>query len=278
MSSLITAADLLQNLNQATLLIVDTRFSLADSEYGQQAYAQTHIPGAVYLDLNRDLSALPAVHGGRHPWPDAENLVERLKAVGLCNHSQVVVYDDASNLYAGRLWGLLRWLGHEHVQVLDGGWQAWLATGFAVSSEQPVPTPGVFVPQLQPHFLVDQTELHTRSSAAVLLDARSADRYRGENETRDPRAGHIPGALSRPFADNLEGLFYKSPAQLRSEFLALGLKPEQEIIVYCGSGVSANHTLIALAEAGFSGGRLYGGSWSDWVSYPENPVAIGPQA
>ncbi len=277
MSYLIAAEDVYPQLQSGDWLIADLRFALADPDYGEKSYLQSHLPGAVYLDLNRDLSGPLAEHGGRHPWPDLEVLVATLRRAGLSNQSRVLIYDDAANMYAGRLWALLRWLGHEQVQLLDGGWQAWLAAGWPVTAELPEIQPGGFEPELSSSFLASVDELRSPARDVVLLDARSAERYRGESEPLDARAGHIPGALNRPFAENLQGSLFKSPDLLRSEMLALGLMPDQEIIVYCGSGVTANHTLIALAEAGFKRGRLYPGSWSDWVSYPDHPVATGPQ-
>jgi len=277
MSYLISAEAVYPQLQTGDWLIVDTRFALTDPRYGEKAYLESHLPGAVYLDLNRDLSGPLAAHGGRHPWPEQTALLATLRRVGLSNQSRVLIYDDAANMYAGRLWALLRWLGHEPVQLLDGGWQAWLSAGLPVSTVLPDLPLGDFEPELRPQFLASVDEMRAPARDVVLLDARSAERYRGETEPLDARAGHIPGALNRPFAENLVGQLFKSPEDLRAEMLALGLRPEQEIIVYCGSGVTANHTLIALAEAGFKRGRLYPGSWSDWVSYPDNPVATGPQ-
>ncbi len=277
MSFLIAAEDVYPQLQSGDWLIADLRFALADPDYGEKSYLQNHLPGAVYLDLNRDLSGPLAAHGGRHPWPDLQALLTTLRRAGLSNQSRVLIYDDAANMYAGRLWALLRWLGHEQVQLLDGGWQAWLSAGLPVTTALPEIQPGDFEPELRPQFLASVDELRSPARDVVLLDARSAERYRGESEPLDARAGHIPGALNRPFAENLQGQLFKSPDLLRSEMQALGLMPDQEIIVYCGSGVTANHTLIALAEAGFKRGRLYPGSWSDWVSYPDNPVATGPQ-
>ncbi|PIQ27687.1 sulfurtransferase [bacterium (Candidatus Blackallbacteria) CG17_big_fil_post_rev_8_21_14_2_50_48_46] len=278
MSYLIQPATLLEILNSPEILIFDTRFALADPDQGQRAYATSHLPGALYLDLEKDLSSPVSEHGGRHPLPDQSALLETLLAKGLNQDSRVVIYDDAQNMVSGRLWWLLRWLGHEQVQVLDGGWQAWQALGYPVTTQVPEKKPGHFRPSSQPQLLASIEEVKTRSAQTLLVDARSSERYRGEQEPLDPRAGHIPGALNRPFADNLQAGNYKSTETLRQEFEALGLQPEQEIIVYCGSGVSANHTLIALEEAGYHKGRLYVGSWSDWCSYPENPVQTGPQA
>ncbi|MGE3725521.1 MAG: sulfurtransferase [Candidatus Sericytochromatia bacterium] len=277
MSYLIAVEQLYPQLQAGDWLIVDTRFALGDLAYGEKAYAQSHLPGAVYLDLNRDLSGPLAEHGGRHPWPELPVLLATLRGVGLSNQSRVLIYDDAANMYAGRLWALLRWLGHEQIFLLDGGWQAWVGAGMPVTADLPEIQPGDFEPELQPQFLASVEELRAPAPDVVVLDARSAERYRGESEPLDARAGHIPGALNRPFAENLAGQLFKSPEDLRTEMLALGLRPEQEIIVYCGSGVTANHTLVALAEAGFQRGRLYPGSWSDWVSYPDNPIATGPQ-
>ncbi|MGV3522898.1 MAG: sulfurtransferase [Candidatus Sericytochromatia bacterium] len=270
-----TLQTLLQQPQTARPVVIDVRFSLQDAQWGEQAYAAGHLPGAVYLDLNRDLSGPVAPHGGRHPFPDAEQLRQTLASCGISDASQVVAYDDAGGMFAVRLWALLRWLGHDAVQVLDGGLQAWEAAGLPLSQDLPSPTPGTLSLHLRPEWLIERSEIVARSGELNLVDARSAERYRGENESLDPRAGHIPGARNRPFADNLTAGRFKSARELERDFQALGLHKQSEIVVYCGSGVTANHTLLALEEANYLNTRLYVGSWSDWVSYPDSPVASG---
>lgn len=270
-----TLQALLQKQETARPVIIDVRFSLQDTQWGEQAYAAAHLPGAVYLHLNRDLSGPVASHGGRHPFPDPEELRQTLANCGISDASQVVAYDDAGGMFAVRLWALLRWLGHDAVQVLDGGLQAWEAAGLPLSQDLPRPTPGTLSLHLRPEWLIERGEILARSGELSLLDARSADRYRGENESMDPRAGHIPGARNRPFANNLTAGRFKPARELERDFQDLGLNKQGEIVVYCGSGVTANHTLLALEEANYLNTRLYVGSWSDWVSYPDSPVATG---
>jgi thiosulfate/3-mercaptopyruvate sulfurtransferase len=275
MSNLIQADVLETLLATPSVIIIDTRFNLQDVQAGHRAYDEGHIPGAFYLDLDLDLSGPKADHGGRHPLPDIDALAKKLELIGVSNKSRVVVYDDAANMIAGRFWWLMRYMGHEDTQVLDGGYSSWLAAGYAVSTEVPQPKPAKFKPRLQYQMLVDKDYVKRRmgNPNVVLVDARAPDRYRGENETLDPKAGHIPGAVSKPFVDNLEGKKYKSVDELEKRFS--DIFKDKEIIMYCGSGVSANQNLIALEEAGFKRTKLYAGSWSDWVSYPENPVEIG---
>lgn len=275
MGNLIQADKLKDLLGEAGVVIFDTRFNLQDVAAGYNAYIEAHIPGAFYLDIDKDLSGPKAEHGGRHPLPDIDALAKKLEAIGVSNKSRIVIYDDAANMYAGRLWWLLRYMGHEQVQLLDGGFSSWLEAGYPVTALIPEPKMAKFKPRLQYHMLVDKDYVRRRmgNPNIVLIDARAADRYRGENETLDPKAGHIPGAVSKPFAENLEGNRFKDKEALRERFA--DIPKNKEIIAYCGSGVSANHNLIALEEAGFSRIKLYAGSWSDWVSYPDNPIEVG---
>ena len=279
-SNLIQPQELYEHLHDPDLRLVDTRFSLQDKGYGYRVYAEAHLPGAVYLDIAQDLSSRPGRHGGRHPLPDPERLAETLGRIGISDGSQVVVYDDAGGMFAGRLWWLLRWIGHSQVRVLDGGYPAWVAAGYPVSEQMPAPPQRPFLIQLQPELLVSMEEVRARlhRPGVALIDARSSERYRGEHEPLDPRAGHIPGAINRPFSDNLHQGRFKPAAQLKQELQALGLDSASDVIVYCGSGVTACHDLIALEEAGYHGARLYAGAWSDWCSYSENEVAIGAPA
>ncbi|MDD2886099.1 MAG: sulfurtransferase [Dechloromonas sp.] len=276
-SPLVDAATLRANLVNPNWRVIDVRHQLADTAYGERQYGEGHIPGACFLHCDRDLSGALNGTNGRHPLPDPQRLAARLGELGIDGQSQVVVYDDAQGMIAGRLWWLLRWLGHPAVAVLDGGFQAWQAAGGGVDQTLPTVSPAVFVPVLRP-LAVDVDFVQKMPSTATalrLVDARAADRFRGENETIDPLGGHIPGAVNRFFRDNLaaDGRF-KSATELRTEWLTvLGAVPAAQTIHYCGSGVSACHNLLALEIAGLSGGRLYGGSWSEWCADATRPVA-----
>lgn len=278
-SPLWSADELRARLGDADLVLVDTRFSLMDVEAGRRAYEAGHIPGAVYADLNRDLSA-PVVPGvtGRHPWPSVTAATQTLRALGIDPGSTVLVYDDASGAIAARLWALLHWLGHERVFVLDGGFSAWVAAGGELSTEAPVPRTGTFTPHERPELLVDApaVEAAVARGAPVLLDARATPRFRGDEEPIDPVAGHIPGARSLPFSELLEGGRFTSPERIRAAFerALTGAAPE-ESICYCGSGVTACHLLLGAAHAGLPLPRLYAGSYSEWITDPAHAVWRG---
>lgn len=272
----VVAPELLQaQLGHPDWLVVDVRHQLADVGYGERSYAEAHIPGAFFLHCDRDLSAPMTGSNGRHPLPDPQQLATRLGSIGIGRHTQVVVYDDAQGMIAGRLWWLLRWLGHDAVAVLDGGWQAWLESGGAVSAELPQPTPCTFVP-VQRNFAVDVQFVRKMLEAPSmrLIDGRAADRFRGENETIDPVGGHIPGAVNRFFRDNLAADGHFKPAsELAAEWgNILAGESAEAVVHYCGSGVSACHNILAMEIAGLSGSRLYGGSWSEWCADPQRPV------
>ena len=262
--------------------MVDCRFNLADHAQGRADYVQEHIPGAVYAHLDDDLSG-PIVKGstGRHPLPTIERAAEVFAALGIGDGVQVVTYDDRGGMSSGRLWWMLRWLGHDTVAVLDGGWQAWQAAGLPTRSGEETRLPAEFTPQPRAELAVDAATVQGLATdpAHKVIDARAADRFRGENETMDPVGGHIPGALSGPFADNLgpDGRF-KSPEELRARFAALlGDTPAEQTVFYCGSGVSAAHNILAVAHAGLGDARLYPGSWSEWITDPQRPVATGAE-
>lgn len=275
MSNLIQSQELHSLLGSPELVIVDTRFSLQDKAYGSREFTASHLPGAIFLDLEADLSGPHAAHGGRHPLPSPEAFAVTLGRAGIGNNSRVVVYDDAGNMFAVRLWWMLRWLGHRQVQILDGGLQAWQEAGYETSDEYKALPETDFVPDIQPEMLLSMEQVKARleQPGRLLVDSRAADRYRGENETLDPKAGHIPGALNRPFKDNLAGQRFKTPAELKADFQALGLDSDADVAFYCGSGVTACHNLLAMEEAGFALPKLYAGSWSDWSSYENNPIA-----
>lgn len=275
-TTLVDVATLAAHLDDPNWLIIDVRHQLADTAYGAQEYAELHIPGAIFLHCDSDLSGVTTGRNGRHPLPDPEKLARRFGAIGVGPQTQVVVYDDAQGMIAGRLWWLLRWLGHEQVALLDGGLQAWQAADGVMTQAQPSPRTADFVAKLCDR-CVDANYVRDflATSRMHLVDARSPDRYRGENETIDPVGGHIPGAVNRFFRENLQadGRF-KPAAELRAEWLAVlaGAMPDQ-VVHQCGSGVSACHNILAMELAGLSGSRLYAGSWSEWCGDSERPVA-----
>lgn len=277
-STLVSAEELATQVDDASWRIFDCRHDLAKPEAGEQAYRTAHIPNAQFLHLDRDLSGSRTGKNGRHPLPDPSVLAATLAQCGVSNASQVVAYDDSGGMVAARLWWLLRWLGHEKVALLDGGLPHWRRAGYALTDSMPQVSPAVFNWRLKEKS-VDAAYVQTfvPRSDLVLIDARAPDRFRGENETLDPLAGHIPGAVNRFFKDNLvaDGRF-KPAAQLRREFDALLKRhPTENVVSYCGSGVSACHNLLALEIAGLSGARLYPGSWSEWCSDPQRAVATG---
>ncbi|WP_122847577.1 sulfurtransferase [Pseudomonas viridiflava] len=263
------------------LVILDCRSALEDPDYGQRNYAQGHIEGARFADLNRDLSS-PVVKGrtGRHPLPDADTLVERLRAWGISNDSDIVLYDDGPGMYAARAWWLLAWLGkREGVYLLDGGLKAWHAAGLPLSLDAPGGEPGDFTGEPDMSLVLSASRLQGRLGRPemTLIDARAEARFRGEVEPIDPVVGHIPGAQCVAFNENLgpDGRFLP-PEQLKQRFAEkLQGRPAQGLVSYCGSGVTACHNLFALCLAGYPLGTLYAGSWSEWIVDPEREVATG---
>jgi thiosulfate/3-mercaptopyruvate sulfurtransferase len=288
MSPLINAQELRALLAQADALnhscVLDARFNLAQPAAGEQAFASGHIPGARYVHLDRDLSAAKTgqhVNGGRHPLPTPEAFEATARNWGLSPQSRVVVYDDQGGMFAARLWWMLRWLGHDAVQVLDGGLKAWMAAGGELSPLPPSPTtPGTWRAQPRYGWLrrADDVLAGVQGTRAqCLIDARAPDRFRGENETMDPVGGHIPGARNRFFQLNLQpdGRFQPA-ATLREAFTQLLQdQPLDSVVHQCGSGVTACHNLLAMAAAGLPDTALYAGSWSEWCSDPARPVATG---
>lgn len=259
-------------------IVFDVRHDLADSSYGRKAYAAGHIPGAFFLDVENELSGARTGSNGRHPLPDPQAFAALLRSYGVDEHSEIVAYDDAGGMYAARLWWLLRWIGHDIVVVLDGGFTAWLADELPLeTAEAPRPAPGsITVGQIAE--TVSATELLAEIDAPrwLIVDARSPERFRGENETIDPVGGHIPGARNRYFRDNLsaDGRF-KPPAQLAAEWRAL-TEPRMisEVVCQCGSGITACVNLLALEIARLPGARLYPGSWSEWCADPKRPIEV----
>lgn len=283
-SPLISAPALRALLSSGSpVLICDCSFDLAAPDAGEAAYRQQHLPGAIYLHLDRDLSAPgagPAINGGRHPLPTREAVAAHFAARGIDQDCQVVAYDRTGGMYAARLWWMLRWIGHGAVQVLDGGLAAWDAAGGALQS-MPVqpPAPGQLPlrPALAPLLKYHEVVAGLGHGHRLIVDARSPDRYRGENETLDPIGGRIPGAANRFFKDNLgpDGCF-KPADQLRAEWQAIiGARSGFDLVAQCGSGVTACHNLVALEAVGLHGAALYAGSWSEWCREPGAPIETG---
>lgn len=274
--TLITPEALDQHLDEPGWCLVDCRFDLAHPGAGGLAWRQAHIPGSVYAHLDRDLSSAVRADSGRHPLPDEDQLVARLGEWGISANTQVVAYDASNGAMAARLWWLLRWLGHEAVAVLDGGWQGWSARGFPADKEIPEVQPVKFPRRPSLTMPVETCDV----AAAVngerdlrLVDARSSERYRGEVEPIDSVAGHIPGASNRPFAGNLDASgFFLAPKFLRERFMQLSNGRPERVVHYCGSGVTACHNVLAMEHAGLVGSRLYAGSWSEWIRDPSHPV------
>lgn len=269
------------HLEDSSVIIVDCRFQLGAPEAGRTQYEQGHLPGAFYLDLDQDLSSPVGQHGGRHPLPDVDKLAKKLGSLGIDGTKHVIAYDEGGFM-AARLWWLLKYMGHSGgVSIMEGGYRAWVETGYSTTSAVSVATsPTTFVPQIDTSIVIHIDELrHKLSQPGVLLiDSREAPRYRGEMEPIDPVAGHIPGAKNVFWKEGLdEQGNWRSREEQQARFDAVGAKAAGEIIVYCGSGVSACPNVLALAEAGYTNVRLYAGSWSDWVSYPKNPIATGEE-
>ena len=279
MGPLIGARALVRELGRIDWIVVDCRFTLTDPAAGRAAYDRGHIPGARYAHLDDDLSRRPRANEGRHPLPDRDRFAATLGAWGIGPDDNVVAYDEASGAIAARLWWLLGWLGHERRAVLDGGYAAWQEAGLPVEHEPPASGARGYDPRRpRSDDVVATDELAQRQAAGdVLVDARAAPRYRGEQEPIDAKAGHVPGARNRPFSANLtaEGRF-RPPGELRAELTELlgGRRPDR-LIAMCGSGVTACHLLLALEVAGLPGGRLYAGSWSEWIRDPTRPIETG---
>ena len=274
-TTLVDVPTLAAHLGDPDWLVVDVRHQLSDTGYGERVYGEAHLPGAVFLHCDRDLSGPMTGSNGRHPLPDPEKLAARLGEIGIGPQTQVVVYDDSQGMIAGRLWLLMRWLGHDRVALLDGGLQAWQAAGQPLTATVAARRPANFVASVR-DCLVDAgyVQAFLATSRMHLVDARGAGRFRGENETIDPVAGHIPAAVNRFFGDNLraDGSF-KPAAELRAEWLAVlaGAPPEQ-VVHMCGSGVSACLGMLAMEIAGLPGSRLYAGSWSEWCADRSRPM------
>ncbi len=276
-TTLISPETLAQHLDDPTWVVVDCRFSLADTEAGRRAYRQAHIPGAVYAHLDEDLSGPPVTDHGRHPLPTPEALRALFDRLGIDEGTQVVAYDNVGSIVAARLWWMLRYMGHDAAAVLDGGWTAWEETGHPTAAGVEKNEPASFDGAPRRDWLVLAEEVASEAEKGVgghLIDARAPERFRGEEEPLDPVPGRIPGAVNYPYGRNLDEDGRFLPAEeLRQQLEAVlkGADPEATVH-YCGSGVSACHNLLAQAHAGLPPGRLYAGSWSDWITDPERPV------
>ena len=279
-TTLVSVDQLRQRTDDSKWAIIDCRFSLDNAERGRRDYLKSHIPGAVYAHLNEDLCA-PIIPGktGRHPLPSVEESSRRLSTWGVGSGVQVVVYDDSGGSIAARLWWMLRWLGHDSVAMLDGGWPHWQRAGHPVREGVETRAPCLFEPRPRPELLISTEEVMSRLGDPDwrLVDSRAPERYRGEVEPIDPVAGHIPGAGNAPHPQVVgpDGL-YLSPDTLRARFKeVMGDVPPRRTVFYCGSGVTGANNLLALAHAGLGDGRLYVGSWSEWITDPDRPVATG---
>ncbi len=281
-TTLIAPEDLARHIDDPNWVVLDCRHDLMNPSAGRDGYAIGHIKGAQFAAIDTELSGAKQAPGagftGRHPLPERAAFIETLRGWGIHPGTQVVAYDAHGGMFAARLWWMLRWVGHSAVAVLDGGLAAWMSKALPMSTEQPVRERGAISEQASLVNTVSAADVlnNIDSKAKTLVDARAADRFRGENETIDPVGGHIPGAKNHFFKDNLEadGRF-KHPEQLKADFAALVPDPEQAIM-QCGSGVTACHNLLAMEVAGLPGAALYPGSWSEWCADPARPVATGP--
>ena len=250
------------------VVVIDCRFDLADPAKGAALYQESHISGAHYAHLDHHLSGEKGQGGGRHPLPDMKVFAAFMESCGVYDDTMVVAYDDGSSMFAGRLWWLLTYAGHEHACILDGGFAAWTGAGFPVTVEQPARKTGELTLRLQSHMAASAEEV--AAGGALLIDSRAPERYLGETEPLDRVPGHIPGAINRFFAEAMENGKWKPAAEQKKRFA--GIKQDEPIIVYCGSGVSATPNILALKQAGFTNVRLYPGSYSDWSSDESRPI------
>ncbi len=277
--TIISTARLADHLGAAEFVLFDCRFSLTDGEAGERAYGANHIPGAHYINLERDLSSPVSASSGRHPLPDPTQLARKLAVKGVNNDVQVVAYDDSGGAFAARLWWLLRWLGHTQVAVLDGGMGKWAREGRPLTRDIPVTAAKSFQTHVKQNLWLTTEQIKDRleANAILLMDARAAPRFYGKEEPIDTVAGHVPGAVNKPFQENLtqDGCFL-GPERLRDQFdEALRGFSSTEVVHMCGSGVTACHNVLAMEIAGLRGSRLYAGSWSEWIRDSARPVALG---
>lgn len=276
MKNIVTMGWLVENLNEPNLVIVDCRFIMGQATAGRAAYEQEHIPGAVYADLEQDLSGPVREHGGRHPLPDMGPFSQWLGQLGIDKNTTVIAYDDQGGAMASRFWWMVRFLGHEQVFILEAGYSKWKEAGYPVATEIHKPTAKHFTPSVKTRMLISVHDVRDRlgKPGIVILDSREQARYLGSQEPIDSAAGHIPGAIHSFWKDSLDNNGVWNDTEMHATRFEY-LDKEDEIIVYCGSGVTACPNVLALEEAGFPNVKLYLGSWSDWISYSENPIATG---
>ncbi len=278
-STLITIKDISANLGNPDWAIFDCHFLLDDTEAGRRTYLEAHIPGAIYVHLDKDLSG-KVIPGktSRHPLPDIDTFAATLSNWGIDETVQVVAYDDRGGSIAARLWWMMQWVGHPNVAVLDGNFTHWREAGFPTKSGVETRSPRSFKPHPNPNLLVDANQIMAmrKSPEVLIIDSRAPERYRGELEVLDPIAGHIPGAVNAFFGNNMdEDGHFKNKEQLRIRFKKIfGDIPAEKTIFYCGSGVTAAHNILAIAYAGLGNAVLYPGSWSEWITDPNRPVVI----
>jgi thiosulfate/3-mercaptopyruvate sulfurtransferase len=275
--TLIDPSDLATKLADPTWIVIDCRFDLKNPEKGEQLYREGHIPGARYAHLDRHLSGSKTGKNGRHPLPDIDVISRNFSDLGISNGMQVVAYDADDGMYASRLWWMLRWMGHDAVAVLDGGLARWQREGHPVRGGVESSTKGNFKGSPRPGWRLSSDEVlkDLRNPLRLLVDSRTNERYRGINETIDPVGGHIPGAANYFYGQNMTAeKTFKSPDDLKTQWTAVlkGRDP-RDVVVYCGSGVTACHNLLALEHAGLHGAKIYPGSWSEWSSDPSRPTA-----
>jgi thiosulfate/3-mercaptopyruvate sulfurtransferase len=275
--TLIDAQALAAHLDDPAYVVVDCRHALADHALGRRLYEHSHIAGALFADVERDLSGTKTGTNGRHPLPDPQAFAAFLRSIGVSAQTQLVAYDAGGDMFASRLWFLARWIGHDACAVLDGGFAAWSAAGYPVESGEARPrAAGTIEPRLRDDLVVPASYVleHLHDDSMTLVDARASDRFAGQNETVDPVAGHIPGARNHFFKENFEadGRF-KSPDVLRAALAPYG--SSDRVVHQCGSGVSGAVNLLAMEIAGAPGSRLYAGSWSEWIADPSRPIVTG---
>ena len=275
--TIISAKNLIENINDPNYRLFDCRCDIKDTAYGLEAYNEGHIPGAIFIDVDNDLASEKNSTSGRHPLPNIEDIAYKLSKWGVSDNTQVVIYDDAGGAFASRMWWIMKWLGHANVAVLDGGIGSFIAMGHKLTSEYSQTISSNFVPSVDNGMHVDVKEVENVQYQLdrILIDARSKERFLGIKDPVDNVCGHVPGAISSPLSLNLNknGLF-RSPEELKLHFSKLlgEIKPEN-VISMCGSGITACHNLLAMEIAGFTGAKLYVGSWSEWITDPNRPIA-----
>lgn len=273
MLSIIVPINWLKNhLLEDNVRIIDCRFTLGEPSAGEKAYKQNHIPGAVYFDLEKDLSGKPKEHGGRHPLPSLSELKEKLETAGIDGNVHVVLYDNGEGQYASRFWWLLTYLGHQRVSIVNGGYRAWINAKYPIDNKVPNYKKANFPVSIQSSMLatIEDVKENMLSKHAILIDSRAYSRFAGIEEPIDKKPGHIPGAINKEWMEGLKDGYWKEKEQQIERFTEFN--KSDSFIVYCGSGVTATPNIVALMEAGFSKIKLYVGSYSDWVSYDENPI------